>query len=402
MQCPLSQPSDNPAIIDGNTTLSYRQCHRLVAGAMYAYSLDGIQAGSVVALTPEFSIDTIITLFALFRLGAIVCPLSARLPKSQIPKQLIKIQATHHIIPKRYPPSEGPSDIDLSLPATYLFTSGSTGSPKIAIHTLGNHIYSALGINSYFKLSASDRWHLSLPLYHVGGLAILFRTFLAGATVVLKGPYTHASWVPTQLKRALEQPLPDLKAILVGGQVLPKSLALRASHLPIFPSYGLTEMSSTVLIKNTPLPYRRVRITNGELHVAGPTLFQGYLGEMRKSSWFATGDLVDNQYTILGRKDRLFISGGENIQPEEIERALFTLPGISKAYVVPVTDAEFGKRPVAFTDSHYSLSDIHSHLRDILPGFKLPIAHLPLLPNVDKAELSSLIIQAEKHLSLKN
>ena len=396
MQCPLSQPSDNPAIIDGNTVLSYRQCHRLVAGATYALSQIGIQRGSVVAFTPSFSTDTIISLFALFRLGAIACPLSARLPKAQIPDHLSKIKSTHHIIAKRHTPADGPSDIDISLPATYLFTSGSTGKPKIAIHTLGNHIYSALGINSYFKLSPGDRWHLSLPLYHVGGLAILFRTFLAGAAVVLKGSYSHASWVPTQLNRALDESQSDFKAILIGGQPLPRQLALRASHLPIYPSYGLTEMSSTVLIKNVPLPYRRVRIENGELFVAGPTLFQGYLGEMRTGSWFATGDLVDEHYTILGRKDRLFISGGENIQPEEIERALLMLPNITEAYVVPVSDPEFGKRPVAFTNGKYLLTEIHAYLSDYLPRFKLPIAHLPLPKSTGKADFLALTRQAQQ------
>ncbi len=70
-------------------------------------------------------------------------------------------------------------------PATIIFTSGSTGAPKAALHTFGNHYHSALGSNANIALRPGDRWLHSLPLYHVGGLSILFRCLLAGATVAL-------------------------------------------------------------------------------------------------------------------------------------------------------------------------------------------------------------------------
>ena len=374
MQCPLSRPSDNPAIIDGSNTLTYRDCQAHVSGIAIALNKQGIGPGSVVTFTPDHSIATILTFFALFRLQAIAAPLSPRLPTAQIPHMISKMRATHRITPRLYEPAVGQTTIDLSSPATYICTSGTTANPKIAIHTLGNHFYSAIGVNSYFKLEQTDRWHLSLPLFHVAGLAILFRCFFAGASVVLNGDFTHASWVPTQLGRYLNDQMPHLKAILIGGAALPPDLAFRASHLPLYSSYGLTEMSSTVLIKNTPLPYRRVKIVNGELHVAGPPLFQGYIGEPRRRSWYATGDLVSDTYAILGRKDRLFISGGENIQPEEIENALLSLPGVTIAHVLPIKDCEFGKRPVAYTDVAYDTQ----LLEKLLPKFKHPIAQYRL------------------------
>jgi O-succinylbenzoic acid--CoA ligase len=96
--------------------------------------------------------------------------------------------------------------------------------------------------------------------------------------------------------------------------------------------------------------------------------------------WFATRDLGEwtqnGSLRILGRKDRLFISGGENIQPEEIERALCTLPGILFARVDPIPDPEFGQRPIATihdTTQKYTLETVRHHLQPLLPSFKLPV-----------------------------
>ncbi|MCB1108194.1 MAG: AMP-binding protein [Chlamydiia bacterium] len=389
MLCPLNRCSTDPAIIDGADTYTYQECHQLCCGIVQDLQKRGIRKGAVVALRADTALPVILTLFALWRLGAICCPLSTRLPS--IHAQLKQISATHFVIPKLNGKSQGTCELDLQNTATYLFTSGSTGRPKVAIHTLSNHLYSALGINSYLKFGPTDTWKLSLPLWHVGGLAILFRTFLAGGAVVLNGPATHASWVPTQLGRALDHPT-NYKSILIGGAPLPPELALKAAHLPLIPTYGLTEMSSTVLARSLPLPYRRVKLQNGELFVAGEVLFKGYLGENPQNGWFATGDLAAPDFTILGRKDRLFISGGENIQPEEIETALLKIPGIQNACVVPVPDLEFGQRPVAFIDNLHASKEL---LSDLLPRFKHPIRYF-VLPNYQgKPDLPALALKAK-------
>lgn len=330
----------------------------------------------VVAFQPTLDPASILLFFACARKGLIAFPLSDRLTKPQIEDAIKTTQATF-IRPKlSTPTSPAPSQLDLHAHATYMLTSGSTATPKIAIHTFANHITSALGVTSYFSLRSTDSWQLCLPLYHISGLAILWRCFLTGAAVSIDAPFTHTSLVPTQLARHA----PKCKAILIGGAPLPTSLALKCSHLPIYPSYGLTEMSSTVLIKNKPLPYRRIKIIEGELFVSGPTLFQGYLNEAPPPEWFDTRDLVSSSYEIIGRKDRMFISGGENIYPEVIERALTQLPHIAAAHVVPVSDPEFGKRPVAFIESdvHYSLNELRAALDPHLPRFQHPIAAFPL------------------------
>ncbi|MCX7008985.1 MAG: o-succinylbenzoate--CoA ligase, partial [Kiritimatiellaeota bacterium] len=116
--------------------------------------------------------------------------------------------------------------------------------------------------------------------------------------------------------------------------------------------------------------------------------FLGYLvrGKVQRlpvARWFATGDLgaldADGYLTVHGRKDNMFISGGENIQPEEIEQALLALPGVAAAVVLPRADKEFGARPVAFVQCARKISGekLRAALRGKLPAYKVPVEFLP-------------------------
>ncbi len=256
--------------------------------------------------------------------------------------------------------------VALDLPATVVFTSGSTGEPKAALHTFGNHYFSAADPNANIRLRPGDRWLHSLPLYHVGGLSILFRCLLAGATVVLPDPdvplgetisrseATHVSLVSTQLLRLLrgDATFGSLKAVLLGGGPMQGSLLDEATGrgLPVHTSYGLTEMAAQM---HDHAPGRFARGAShhrspvatpggcgisdeGEILVRGETLFAGYVeGDelerpLDQGGWFHTGDLgeLDGGYLrVLGRMDNLFVSGGENVRPEEIEDALSRDPG---------------------------------------------------------------------------
>ncbi len=308
-------------------------------------------------------------------------------------------------------------------------TSGSSGTPKLAQHSWGNHVYSALGSQHFLPLNAEDAWLLSLPLFHVGGLAIVVRCWLAGAQLqvpdpgqslaeaILRFQPTHLSLVPTQLQRLLQVPevlpvLQQCKAILLGGAPVSPSL-LRAAQtvaLSVHTSYGSTEMSSQITttppgfwqdtsVEEGPvasgalLPYRELRLHAGEIQVRGETLFQGYRekGQLRRplqSGWWSTGDLgrwEGEQLRVVGRKDNQFISGGENIQPEEIEAYVLRYTGVKQAMVVPVPDLEFGERPVAFVHVETPQEDTPSlapeltaaltaFLAQHIPRFKIPRA----------------------------
>ncbi|MEW5994071.1 MAG: o-succinylbenzoate--CoA ligase, partial [Candidatus Zixiibacteriota bacterium] len=174
----------------------------------------------------------------------------------------------------------------------------------------------------------------------------------------------------------------------------------RQRGLPVFTTYGLTEMASQVTTTrrdDSPgeittagrlLPYREVSTAlDGEILVKGATLFRGYVEGDRvalpldNDGWFHTGDVgridADGCLTVLGRKDNMFISGGENIFPEEIESALLGFTEIVEAVIVPLDDAEFGRRPVAFVrfgeGKRLSKSELLLEMQTKLPRFKLPV-----------------------------
>jgi O-succinylbenzoic acid--CoA ligase len=220
---------------------------------------------------------------------------------------------------------------------------------------------------------------------------------------------THLSLVPTQLYRLLntsplyiKQIASMLQGVLLGGSALSEALLKKAlqSGLKVIPTYGMTEMSSQITMDRvpsydgpvtagTPLPGVEIKLSEDqEILVRGKNLFQGYWDVETQSlrqpltsdGWFATKDLgawtPEGKLQLIGRKDNLFISGGENIQPEEIEAILCKFPGILQALVVPISDAEFGARPIAFiqTDGlQLTLNQIQAFLKPYLPSYKIPI-----------------------------
>lgn len=336
--------------------------------------------------TPE----VVCLFFALWKLKKIACPLNCRLPS--IKSSLEELDA-YFLTPEMPSPKKPrPWSLEKNQLATLLFTSGSTGTPKIACHSLGNFIYNAQGAHTIIKLLPDDIWHLSLPLHHVGGLAILFRCYLAKCSLSLESHQTSASYlsfVPTQLIRLKEKnpSLPHLKGILLGGAPLQASYD---TPWKIYPTYGMTEMSSQIATCGRVLPYGEVKLNpDGEILVKGKTLFQGYFHKkegvtlpLDKNGWFATKDLgkwnKKEELEIIGRKDNLFISGGENIQPEEIEAALKKALNLEEAIVVPLNDPIFGQRPVAFLRPRQELHTVQECLKAILPKYKIPIHAFPL------------------------
>ena len=311
--------------------------------------------------------------------------------------------------------------------ATILRTSGTVAQPKSVLHTLAQHLHSAAVTVKHVRFGPGDRWMLSLPLYHVGGLAIVCRALVSGGSIALARPeelslsisllahlhVTHLSLVPTQLLRLLQEKesirvLREMKAILLGGGPLPQDLLQQAAvyKLPVITTYGCTEAASQVTASALPLstrgpwssgrvlPGRQLRVAaDGELAVRGKTLFCGYAvshGKLDKArsqdDWFATGDLgrLDEQGNlhVVGRKDNRIVSGGENIQAEEVEAALRLHPGVHEVAVVPLPSEEFGQRPVAFVQFAQGnvpppVATLRDHLAQHLARFKIPDQFLP-------------------------
>jgi len=416
---------------------TYAELDAAIAATCVQLRKADLPDGSRVAFRLHRGPDLVILLWALWRSGHVAMPLSTRLPAPEARRTAQRMGARLLVTrdsklldeeselatcaPDRLVEREGrgtpnPSPQPIHRRATLVFTSGSTGTPKGVLHSWANHLYSAKGSNANLSLYPGDRWLLSLPLYHVGGLAILVRCALAGAAVAIPDPdaslsaslgatgATHASLVATQIRRLLDAgggPSPQrVRGILLGGGPLPGAL-LRRGHTrgwPLLTSYGSTEMASQVTTTSPGapladlrtagrcLPHRRVRIDeDGQILVAGSTLCLGvadgeHVQDPRVSGWYPTGDLghldAQGRLHVEGRADRQFVSGGENIQPEEIEAALERVGGIERAVVVPVPDEEYGQRPVAFVQT--VTGTVPGHWRDALaaelPRFKLPNA----------------------------
>lgn len=427
MSCPVSywaqRTPDAPAVMTDKVVYSYRQLEEKVLNTGGMLMRMGIMPGMRVGLSDTTSIAYVATLLALWRIGAVVVPINERFPDAA-KKAIVEKLAVHFFIKPSevsfFPLKVGevaPPMVDLGRDAAIILTSGSTGIEKGVLLSYGNLYYNALGSNRNIRLRRGDRWLLALPLYHVGGLGIVFRVFLAGSVVVIPAVgedlentivcyrVTHLSLVATQLYRLLEcssrRVFPTLKAMLLGGSAFSEGMIKEAYNrkFPIFASYGMSEMASQVT--TTPvnvslanlftsgrrLGYRRIKTSQeGEIMVKGLTRFQGYVKEngieqpFDKNGWFATGDLGFIDETgylhVMGRKDNMFISGGENILPEEIEQVLVQVPGIEKVVVVPVENAEFGFRPVAFlkvvASQLVTRQIIFQVLEFRLPRFKVP------------------------------
>lgn len=386
----------------------------------------GIKAFDRIAVCDENSVEYVILLLALWQIKAVAAPISPRWPDKTVSSYVSKINARHLFraadIKKvicfdarhQVETPAASKDLDLDQEVTIISTSGTSGEAKAAVHTWGNHFYSAKGSNEIIPLTSADHWLLSLPLYHVSGIAITVRCLLSGAALVIagdadlmtaigQGKVTHVSMVSTQLQRLLtdEKNIPllrSLKVILLGGSAMPRTLVEQSvkSGLNIYLSYGLTEMSSQVATGKTAdnnqthvkvLPYRQLKISpEGEILVKGEVLFKGYVAGAKlhlpqDNGWFPTGDMghldKEGSLTVTGRRDNMFISGGENIHPEEIEKALLGIKGIQQAIVVPKEDKEFGQRPIAyikFAGEPLEEEYMIRCLRAILPGFMIPAA----------------------------
>jgi o-succinylbenzoate---CoA ligase len=344
-------------------------------------------------------------LHALPRLGAALVPLDPRGPA--------RVEARLTVDgPLGGPEADVPlrSTVDPAQVHSVILTSGTTGAPKEVELTYGNHQASALASAERLGLEAGDRWLCPLPLFHVGGLAILLRSAICGSTVVLhdgfdvgrvradlEGGYaTLVSLVPTMLGRLLDAGLrsvPRLKAALLGGGPIPEEL-LAEAVLPVVATYGMTETASHIATRGPgepgarPLAGVELRIgEEGEVLVRGPMVAPGALAP---DGWLHTGDrgrLEGRLLHVEGRLKELIVTGGENVSPVEVERVLMAHPAVADAAVAGVPDPEWGEAVTAFVvlDGHASAEELIHWCRERLVVFKVPkrveqVAGLPRNP----------------------
>ena len=249
----------------------------------------------------------------------------------------------------------------------WLSTSGRTQA-KLTALSKSALLASAQAVNQHLQAKKKDRWGLSLPLFHVGGLSILARAFLSASPCfrfskkwnpknfhqfLIKHKISLNSLVPTQLydlvQAGLESP-PSLRALIIGGESLDKALYHKARKLgwPVLTSYGLTECSSQTaaaplssLKKNTfpplkILPHVQVKIVKGNIALKSKSLLTGFVSinqpevfkEPKKSSWFITKDKGVKTGEFLrpeGDSSQFIKILGEKVSLKKLENLLMIL-----------------------------------------------------------------------------
>lgn len=441
-ECPLSaaaRDSKNaPALLAPNRVYTYGELAEETAGvAAQAASLGVLENEPVAVALPPGSAAAVL-LLGLAWSPAIVFPVNPAFPADFLADRLDAAGARHLVAPYGaaatprlrerilLPPRallEGahptlPPRPDHAAPAAIILTSGTTGPPKAAALSIGNMVANARASNRNIPLEPDDRWLLPLPLYHIAGWGVLFRCMEARAAAVIPGTdetipqairkyaVTHVSLVAPQLYRLLREPaalaaLRSLKAILLGGSMIPPALIEQAHRLglPIYTSYGMTETASQatttapgdslehLYTSGRELSAGTVRISpEGLIQVRGDSLFLGYLQRgaivrpVDDEGWFTTGDRgeidADGYLQVLGRRDNVFVVSGENVQPEAIERRLAEHPSVMQAVVVGVADPERAQIPVAFVDiapgARLNEAALQEFVAETLPRFCKP------------------------------
>jgi O-succinylbenzoic acid--CoA ligase len=413
---------DRCALIADGTALTYAELEREATAAARRLAARGARRGATVALTLAPGIDYVVLLHALMKLGAIAYPVNTRLAEAEIKAELARSAPALTV-------SEGPdlglTEADLPLLGEHdldalhcrILTSGTSGGARPVGLTYGNHLWSAVGSAFNLGVEPTDRWLCCLPLFHVGGLSIVMRSVIYGTTAVIHDGFdvdrvasslegdgvTVVSVVATQLIRLLEAgvDLLPLRAVLVGGGPVPDEVLEEAlgRGATVVQTYGLTETASQVTTlapgdaerrrgsAGRPLLTTHLRIQDGEILVQGPTVAPGAADE---DGWLHTGDLgrIDEEgfLYVEGRLGDLIVSGGENVQPDEVEQVLLRHPGVADAAAVGRPDPEWQEAVTAVVvlrnGADVSPEELHAHCAETLAGYKVPkrfefVAELP-------------------------
>jgi fatty-acyl-CoA synthase len=322
--------------------------------------------------------------------------------------------------------------IDLTCPLLIVYTSGTTGRPKGAVLKQEALLWNGVMSQHMHGLTSDDHILTVLPFFHVGGLNIQTTPALHhGATVTIHSRFTPEAMlktierdrptltvlVPATIQAVTEHPdwattdLSSLKAISTGSTVVPPHLIERfvARGVPVLQVYGSTETCPVAVYTrlggdlsragSTGLPGLACEAvviddagaelppdTPGEIAVRGPNVFTEYWGnaeatrEALHDGWYRTGDIgrrdADGYFWVHDRKEKLIISGGENIYPAEVERVLLEHPDVSECGVIGRPDPRWDEVPVAYVIRRagcgVEAEELKAHVLTQLARFKVP------------------------------
>lgn len=470
LQWRSSLSPDRLAVKDRDGALSFHQLQEQASNISGVLASWRVRKGSRVLLLLNSSTLYVALVHALARLGAIAVPVNQRQTTSEIlwqigdcnPSLIIYDESLASIVKEVQQKSSPKLQSRVSFKSldevkdtrssdrmesaqfkassihSIIYTSGSTGKPKGAVLTASNLLWHSISFGINHGAFPSDRWLLVMPLYHIGGYSVIFRSVMLGSGIVIHSKFdagtafesinrdgiTLLSLVPAMLESMLRirsQSFSEkLRLIFLGGSETPPALIRQIVRrkLPVLLTYGMTESCSQIAISKAAtessvsdrnsyqamfptfvkIGFDRARdkSTNqdrkvGRIMLSGPTISPGYWGGRnskaptndRNVEWFDTGDVGfwngDTGFVVLGRENEMIISGGENIYPIEVESPLLEHKAIEEAVVVGREDSKWGQRveavlKVKLDSVRPSASELTDFLRGRIGSYKIPKA----------------------------
>lgn len=419
----LARPAHPAVVASDGASVTWGALAERCARAAAGLAARGVRPAQRVALVGPASVDWLVALHAIGWLGAVAVPLPAGRPRPETAGVLALVGATHQVdapLDCEHPPlpeRDWPADEERFVVAS----SGSSGAPTAVALTTAQLAFSAFGSAVRLGHLPGDRWLLCLPVHHVGGLSVIVRCAFYGITTVMQprfdvaatsalidaGEVTLVSLVPEMLRRLFAaragRPFPaSLRVLLIGGAPTPPELLADARNLaaPVALTWGMTEAASQIATRfagdlsegagsGPVLPFARVAAgPGGRLVVTGPIVGRGALLTADAGTVDAAG-----RVHVSARVDDVILSGGENLDPAEIERVLTAHPGVIAAAVVAAPDARWGQRPVAWVvlaDPAASATspterELDGWCRERIASFKCPARYVwtDALPRTD-------------------
>jgi fatty-acyl-CoA synthase len=343
-------------------------------------------------------------------------------------------------------------DLAAEHPWSVYYTGGTTGLPKGAVLTHANMTWNSVNTVTSWGITAEHAAPLQLPFFHIGGpnIFMLPLVHVGGRTVLCRGfdvvqsfdlietgSVTHFMGVPTMFvimqnhERWADADFSRLALVISGGAPCPLPVAQRfwAKGVDFKTGYGLTEASGNNFwlpaaevrtrpgSVGYPLFHIDIRVARedgeecapdepGELLIRGPHVFAGYLNRpeataaVLRDGWLHTGDVArraaDGCTTIIGRIKDMFISGGENVYPAEVESVMHAHPAVAEAALVGVPDERWGECGRAFVvvarDQTLDESTLLTFLAERLAKYKLPrsVVFVETLPRTAVGKIDKL------------
>jgi acyl-CoA synthetase (AMP-forming)/AMP-acid ligase II len=476
---------DKLAVVFGEKRYTYRTFNDRVNRLANALLKEGVQKGDKVAYLLNNCSEFAEISFALSKIGALSVPLNFRLkgeeigyilehsdssflffgaefkeivagmvPRLSLVRKTVQVGGSgeYEGLLRAAKPGEPPVLVSEEDEHSIMYTSGTTGFPKGAVHTHKSRLWNSLNLLVDTELRGSDVFAITSPMFHIAaGHTMLFSPIFIGATVVILPGFSLPEFfqlierekisaffaVPTMFVRMVEHPnlkdfdLSSVRLLFTGGAVA--SVELKEKIMKAFPRASLDDLMG--LTEGGPLttflPHREalrkpgsvgrahfsqmVRVVNdrgedvrgeevGEIIVKGPAVMKEYYknpeatAKAFKDGWLYTGDLarVDEegfQYLSVRRTD-LIVTGGENVYPAEVERVLLQHPKIKEAAVIGVQDPEWGQRVLAVVvpqeGEDAEEGEILAFCKEKLAGYKRP-RRVVLVQDLPKNQLGKVL-----------